>query len=121
MAIPTVTGNVAQKCNINWRRGDSLDLTLEYYSDEAQTIPLDLTGATFKLHVVDLKSNKKKILVFEDTKGLTFEAPNKIILAKTSDEMKVDAGHYYYDLERTIAGKVLTLQEGEFTIVDDRT
>ena len=114
-----------EKASIKTKRGDSFILqTMRFWTDEAKTIPLDITNYTFAMEVKDTDGNI--ILSFTMASGFTIQNTNELVVSKTAEEMLVKANEdgetYFYDLESTDDNDVVkTIIGGTFFIENDIT
>lgn len=117
---------VAIEKNIVCYRGDTFARVLTFWQNSLNTIPLDISGDRFDLHVIkNARAKNNPILIFS-TEGtdpaITFTGDHTLNFNKAAEEMDVLAGVFLYDLQRTLTDTtVVTVQKGEFTITDDRT
>ncbi len=114
--------DIAAEHNIIHRRGDTFERIMRYWSDAARTVPVDITGSTFKINVVEENADFPFIILsFEIGSGLAITAPNILTMSKTATEMKVTPGIYYYDIQKTTGSTVVTIQFGTFTVNREET
>ena len=118
---PTIKGYTPATVNIEWKRGTTLSFYQKFFQDEAKTVPLDISGSTFKMDVVNPKTGKIILQFATGGSGLTIQNTNELHFAKTKDQMKVAPGIYEYDLDKIDGAVVATIQDGEFTIFEERT
>jgi hypothetical protein len=90
-----------------------------YYSDTAQTIPVNLTGYTAKMQMRSNASDSKAVLTLQTGSGITITgATGTIALHATAAQTSaIVAGYYVYDLEITSgAGIVTRLIQGQIQV-----
>lgn len=115
----------AVKVPITCKRGNTFILDyLRFWQDAAKTVPLDITGYTFKMEV-KVKEVGTVILTFSGS-DFTISATNKLEITKDATDMLVDASPigdpYEYDLVMTdLSSNVTTIIYGDFTIEDNVT
>lgn len=112
--------SVAVVHDIKCKRGDTFSRIFKYWSDTAKTVPVDITGSTFKLKVFEVKT-QTEILLFTMDAGLSISDTNILTLTKNATQMILKAGVYSYDLEKTTGTVVLTIMKGDFIIEQDVT
>lgn len=112
---------IAAVQNITCKRGDDFVIKFKYWQDAAKTVPLNITGATFKLDVFNVKKQTVVLSFATGGGGMTIANTNELTLVKTATEMVVEPGVYTYDLQKTVSGVVLTIMKGLFTIENDVT
>lgn len=124
MSIQVSDSNLAKPLNISHKRGDTFFREKFFYTDETKSTILDITTDTFKMNVIKggEESKSNPILSFTMSSGIQIISPNILRLSKSAIEMQIRAGKYTYDLQRTLQdGTVVTIEEGDFIINDDRT
>jgi len=90
-----------------------------YYSDAAQTTPVNLTGYTAKMQARSNVSDSKAVLTLTTGSGITITgATGTIALHATAIQTAaIVAGYYLYDLEITSgAGIVTRLIQGQLEV-----
>lgn len=113
---------IAAEHNIICYRGDTFERVFVYWQDAAKTNPLNLSGSTFKINVIEENADFPfPILTFVIGSGLTITAPNILTMAKTAVQMEVAPGVYKYDIQKTTGVNVVTIMFGLFTIIKDET
>ncbi len=116
--------------NITQKKGDTFKArTLTFFSDEANTVPIDLSGYSVLMQV--RKAGKANTAVLEWTTDpasgedatitIGGDDNNVITLAQRSGSiMDIDPFNYVYDIQMTSStGIVSTYIEGQFTITQD--
>ena len=111
---------VKETLNITCMKNDSFVLDMDW--KDASDNPIDLTAYTFKAQVKRAKGSNDSILTFEDG-DFTKDASGNLTMTKSSAEMDLEAGVYYYDMQttKTADGTVSTWLGGTFTIQSDVT
>lgn len=113
--------NVPIKC----KRGDSFLIeTIRFWSDSAKTVPIDISGDSFKMEVKD--ANDVVILSFVTPTNFNIHDTNELDIVATGLQMEVEPNPegepYVYDVEWTKStGEVKTFMKGNFTIEQDIT
>lgn len=123
MAVKISSSIVSALVDIKHYRGDSFARVLQFFDDEAETVPTDITNDTFKLSVIkDYTKKNTPVLEFTMDDGIEITDTNEVTLSKTGTQMEVTAGVFLYDLQQTKQdGTIITLMKGEFTIDNDVT
>ena len=111
---------VKETLNITCMKNDTFNLDMDW--KDASDNPIDLTAYTFKAQVKRAKGSNDSILTFADS-DFTKDASGNLTMTKSSAEMDLEAGVYYYDMQTTkIADStVSTWLGGTFTIQSDVT
>ena len=111
---------VKETLNITCMKNDSFVLDMDW--KDASDNPIDLTAYTFKAQVKRAKGSNDSILTFADS-DFTKDASGNLTMTKSSAEMDLEAGVYYYDMQttKTADGTVSTWLGGTFTIQSDVT
>jgi|DEB0MinimDraft_12_1074336.scaffolds.fasta_scaffold245603_1 D-Tyr-tRNAtyr deacylase len=111
---------VKETLNITCMKNDSFVLDMDW--KDASDNPIDLTAYTFKAQVKRAKGSNDSILTFLDS-DFTKDASGNLTMTKSSAEMDLEAGVYYYDMQttKTADGTVSTWLGGTFTIQSDVT
>jgi D-Tyr-tRNAtyr deacylase len=111
---------VKETLNITCMKNDSFVLDMDW--KDASDNPIDLTAYTFKAQVKRAKGSNDSILTFLDS-DFTKDASGNLTMTKSSAEMDLEAGVYYYDMQttKTSDGTVSTWLGGTFTIQSDVT
>ena len=99
--------------NITWIKGDTFNPIMRFYSDEAKTAPIDLTGRTYRMQFRDREGTE--LLTAETGNGITIGGADNNELA-FDFIMDVPVGTNLYDLEQTNNGVVTTIVGG-FAII----
>lgn len=113
--------SIAAAHDITCKRGDNFLMLFKYWQDDAKTIPLDISAASFKMDVVNTKKQSTVLNFATGGSGMTIANTNELTLTKTAVQMQVEAGVYVYDLQKTVSGVVQTIMKGSFTIENDVT
>lgn len=127
MSLLKINLVAAQQANITCKRGDTFVFEqLQFWSDAAKTIPINISLDTFAMEVKD--SEDVVILTFAGASEFIVSGAgnNFLTITKTGANMLVDASPtnapYNYDLEWTKStGAVTTVMKGLFTIEQDIT
>jgi len=95
--------------DIYLRKGDSHEISLNFYTDEEKSVPKNITGSTLYFTVKsgpDAASN-----VFQKTVTEHSDAENgQASISITSSDTDIDVGTYYYDIQINLAsGEVHTI------------
>lgn len=111
---------VKETLNITCLRNDTFRLDMVW--KDSSDVVIDLTAYTFSAQVKKNKSDSSNILSFSDS-DFTKDASGNLSMSKTSAEMDLTPGNYYYDLQatKTSNGEVTTWLGGLFKIQDDVT
>lgn len=104
---------VAKKLNISHAVGNTFDLTLEFFQDNAETQPLNVSGFTFEMLVKDCHGNN--VLSFTEGNGITRPANNSLRFRKEAEQMNFDAGGYTYFVRRKDS-ETVTFYYGAFEL-----
>ena len=100
-------------------KGDTFLRELIFWEDKYKTIPVDITGFTFKMQVRKGRLCTV-ILSFDMSDGIAITPTNKLTLSKTALEMSsLPVGTFDYDIERTSGSVVTTFIKGSFIIQQD--
>lgn len=109
---------------ICWARGDSSarGFTIKD-SSVSPSVPIDITGFSFKLTVNSEKDPTNQTNEIFSVVGTIVDGPNgKVSFAPSSTETNVAPGPYYYDIEQTdLGGLISTLIKGKCKIIQDIT
>jgi hypothetical protein len=111
--------------DITVTRGDSLAMgTNRFWSDSAKTVPIDISGDTFKMEVKD--SAGTIILTLVTPTNFVIHDTNEVDIVASNTQMEVEPSPngqpYSYDIEWTKStGVVKTYQYGYFVIKNDIT
>ncbi len=95
------------------RKGDSDEIALNFYTDEAKSVPKNITGATVyltvKSNVGDVSNVMQKVVTSHD------DAENgQTTISVTSSDTDITAGIYYYDIQINLAsGEVHTVMPSD--------
>jgi hypothetical protein len=107
-----------QKLDLNLYRGDTERFQLQYWDDEGETVPADLTGVTFKSEMRDKPGGANLLATF----AVSSSAPGVIdvlIDAATSAALPASGS---WDLQLTYAsGDVKTIVYGKVKVTMDTT
>lgn len=111
---------VKETLNITCMKNDTFNLDMDWR--DSNDNPIDLTAYTFKAQVKRAKGSNDSILTFLDS-DFTKDASGNLTMTKSSAEMDLEAGVYYYDMQttKTADGTVSTWLGGTFTIQSDVT
>lgn len=111
---------VKETLNVTCMRNDTFRLQMVW--KDASDNFIDLTAYTFTAQVKKSKSDSTSILSFADS-DFTKDASGNLTMSKTSEQMDLEPGSYYYDLQavKTSNGDVSTWLGGLFNIQDDVT
>lgn len=111
---------VKEALNITCLRNDTFQLDMIWKN--SSDVLIDLTAYTFSAQVKKNKSDSSNILSFEDS-DFTKDANGNLSMSKTSAQMDLEPGNYYYDLQATKISNstVSTWLGGLFKIEDDVT
>ena len=111
---------VKETLNITCMKNDTFNLDMDWR--DANDNPIDLTAYTFKAQVKRAKASNDSILTFADS-DFTKDASGNLTMTKSSAEMDLEAGVYYYDMQTTKISdsSVATWLGGTFTIQSDVT
>jgi len=111
---------VKEELNITCLRNDTFRLDM-IWKDSSDAL-IDLTAYTFGAQVKKSESDSTSILSFEDS-DFTKDASGNLSMTKTSAQMDLQPGTYYYDLQatKTANGDVSTWLGGLFKIEGDVT
>ena len=111
---------VKETLNITCMRNDTFRLDMVW--KDANDNFIDLTAYTFTAQVKKSKSDSTSILSFADG-DFTKDASGNLSMSKTSAQMDLEPGSYYYDLQayKISNGDVSTWLGGLFNIQDDVT
>lgn len=109
----------ATRENITWIAGDTFNVTMRFYSDAAKTVPVNLTGRTYRMQIRDKETNDE-LLTATTGDGITIGGASSNELA-FSFLMDVDAGTHVYDLQETNGTVITTLVGGYVTIKNEVT
>lgn len=111
--------SVGNRLDLLVAQGETLDVTLTLYSDEAESVPRDLTGSTLEavLEPYNLGENAAVALVAGN--GLTIAEPKngqvRVVKAISAAVFDVGLGHWY--LKRTdAAGRVTYPRSGKLVV-----
>lgn len=106
-------------------RGDTLAMgTNRFWSDSAKTVPIDITGDSFKMEVKDAEGTI--ILTLVTPTNFVIHDTNEVDIVASGTQMEVEPSPngqpYSYDIEWTKStGVIKTYQYGYFTIKKDIT
>lgn len=103
-------------------RGDTLQLTLSFYSDEAHEVPIDLsTASTIKMDVRSVNVDGAVVLSLEIGSGITLAgADNEQLII--SSNTNLGAGKYVADVDVVFPGPITrTYVKINWTIDNDVT
>ena len=111
---------VKETLNITCMKNDTFNLDMDWR--DASDNPIDLTAYTFKAQVKRSKASNDSILTFADS-DFTKDASGNLTMTKSSAEMDLEAGVYFYDMQTTKISdsSVATWLGGTFTIQSDVT
>ena len=111
---------VKETLNVTCMRNDTFKLQMVW--KDANDNFIDLTAYTFTAQVKKNKSDSSTVLSFVDNE-FTKDASGNLLMSKTSEQMDLEPGSYYYDLQAVniATGDVSTWLGGLFNIQDDVT
>ena len=111
---------VKETLNVTCMRNDTFRLEMVW--KDANDNFIDLTTYTFTAQVKKSKSDSTSILSFADS-DFTKDSSGNLSMLKTSEQMNLEPGSYYYDLQayKIATADVSTWLGGIFTIKDDVT
>lgn len=111
---------VKETLNITCMKNDTFNLDMDWR--DADDNPIDLTAYTFKAQVKKSKASADSILTFSDS-DFTKDASGNLTMSKSADNMDIEAGVYYYDMQttKTADSTIATWLGGRFTIQEDVT
>ena len=111
---------VKETLNITCMKNDTFNLDMDW--KDASENPIDLTAYTFKAQVKRSKGSADSILTFDDS-DFTKDASGNLTMTKSSAQMDLEAGVYFYDMQttKTADGTIATWLGGRFTIQEDVT
>ena len=108
-------GNINQfkgkQQNITVNKGDSfISIPFEFYSDDAYTIPIDITANTYEM-IIRSGSSEKLVMT------MVITSPN--ILTASTGRITLSETTYFYDLKQTTPdGRVSTYIYGDFRVIN---
>jgi hypothetical protein len=109
----------------NIYKGDTDVRSINFFEDEAKTIPFDLnTYASYKLQVKRYPDKNVSIISLSIGNGLEIDGTdtNKMTFTISDIVSNVEAGKYTFDLEGSNSGlDKLTILRGDFNIQQDVT
>lgn len=123
--MATINLSTAQDVTIKCKRGDTFSLdTIRFWSDAAKTIPIDISGDSFKMEVKD--SAGTVILTFITPDNFTIHDTNELDITMPGADMLIDSTDdthpYVYDIEWTKSGgEIKTFMKGSFYVFQDVT
>lgn len=99
--------------------GDTFEATITFL-DASTGNPLNLSGATFNMHVRTSYDAAATSLELASGAGITLDALNgKITLSKA---VAISAGEYVYDIQASFSGPIVrTYLRGRFKVLDGVT
>lgn len=116
---------IAGNQNLTIPIGDTFSTALTFYSDEAKTQTIDVTGYTFKGQVRKCKNSSTVILEFVSptTVDMTLASVGKVILkASAAVTGALAEENAVWDFKWTdTSGNVLTLIKGSVSIIETVT
>ena len=102
-------------------RGDSHPITFTL-KNPVTTLPIDLTGSTFKLTVDTLKDPPDNTTKVFEVAGVLSTTPTDGVVSFTPTALNTAVvGKYYYDVQMTTGANIRTVIKSTFAITMDIT
>lgn len=111
---------IKQTLNVTCMKNDSFSLDMDW--TDSSSVAVDLTLYTFKVQVKRNKASNVSLLTFNDS-DFTKDSSGNLTMTKSSSDMDIESGVYYYDLQATKISdsSISTWMGGRFTISEDVT
>lgn len=120
MATALASGKVV--VDIPSKRGDTFRKIFKYSKKIAGVVSADaISDSTFRFIVSTKISGGTTVKELTIGNGLTIQNTNELVVEIPADEMTMEPGIYYYEIERTYTadGTVVTRPEGRITVTPD--
>ncbi len=104
--------------NIIRRRGDTFPHVIQLI-DKGSGDPIDITGDSFQLAVDASKEPATSSNNIMQLTGVITDGPDGTVEFSPSAGEADNVGNFFYDIERTVGGKVRTIENGKFILKQD--
>lgn len=116
---------MAGSYNFKCDQGATFNYVMTYYSDEAQTTPVNLGGYTARMHIRRRYEDQNKLLELTTANAriaLGGALGTITLTISASDTATLPVGTWYYDLEIVSGGGIVTrLIGGTFEVIGEIT
>jgi hypothetical protein len=105
------------------KRGDTAPDVLLVLNPEDPTLPLDVTGFSYKLTINSLKSPPDDTTQLLQVNGTVVNGPlGRVEFAWTAPQADQVPGKYWYDIQQTDgAGRIKTIAKNRYIVYQDIT